>query len=285
MNNHGYFKEHKRFNQETSKSKYSKEHKGFSQYRKSFRTKTSKYKCSEEHKSFNLELVNLIQNGIAVSYNLGRLYENNLGLIYDTLVSSHIDLNGDLAEDLLQVAFFAIYDSAIKYDKNKGMQYLNYLKLWLIHYFYQELIRMNYSFKITDKAYYSAKRLGKLSDFRAMDLSYLSYQEISDGIEDGSLFYTIHYEDIYSNVLSKEFWEIVKKDLTEMNYEIIQLRFQENLSYAKIAMRYGIGKERVRLRVLRSLNKLKMNQDIQIIAEDWYNIDVARSLREDSEEV
>lgn len=119
MNNHGYSKEHKRFNQETSKSKYSKEHKGFSQYRKSFRTKTSKYKCSEEHKSFNLELVNLIQNGIAVSYNLGRLYENNLGLIYDTLVSSHIDLNGDLAEDLLQVAFFAIYDSAIKYDKNK----------------------------------------------------------------------------------------------------------------------------------------------------------------------
>ena len=284
MNNHGYSKEHKRFNQETSKSKYSKEHKGFSQYRKGFNKETSKHKCSKNHKSFNLELVNLIQNGIAVSYNLGRLYENNLGLIYDTLVSSHIDLNGDLAEDLLQVAFFAIYDSAIKYDKNKGMKYLNYLKLWLIHYFSQELIRMNYSFKITDKAYYSAKRLGKLSDFRAMDLSYLSYQEISDGIEDGSLFYTIHYEDIYSNVLSKEFWEIVKKDLTEMNYEIIQLRFQENLSYAKIAMRYGIGKERVRLRVLRSLNKLKKNQDIQIIAEDWYNIDVARSLREDSEE-
>ena len=50
-------------------------------------------------------------------------------------------------------------------------------------------------------------------------------------------------------------------------------------------MRYEIGKERVRLRVLRSLNKLKKNQDIQIIAEDWYNIDVARSLREDSEEV
>lgn len=182
MNNHGYSKEHKRFNQETSKSKYSKEHKGFSQYRKGFSKETSKHKCSKNHKSFNLELVNLIQNGIAVSYNLGRLYENNLGLIYDTLVSSHIDLNGDLAEDLLQVAFFAIYDSAIKYDKNKGMKYLNYLKLWLIHYFYQELIRMNYSFKITDKAYYSAKRLGKLSDFRAMDLSYLSYQEISDGI-------------------------------------------------------------------------------------------------------
>lgn len=233
-------------------------------------------------KQFNLELINLIQNGIAVSYNLERLYENNIGFIYDTMMDCNISTNSDLAKDLAQVAFFAIYDSAIKFDKSKGLSYLNYLNLWLIHYFYRELLRMKYSFKITNTAYYNAKHLDKLSDFYAMDLSYLENHEILDGIADGSLMYTIHYEDIYSNALTKELWKIVENSLTKMNYEIILLRFKDRLKYAQIAEKYSIGKDRVRLRVLRSLKKLKYNKDIQIIAEDWYNIDVARSLREDS---
>lgn len=103
-------------------------------------------------KQFNLELINLIQNGIAVSYNLERLYENNIGFIYDTMMDCNISTNSDLAKDLAQVAFFAIYDSAIKFDKSKGLSYLNYLNLWLIHYFYRELLRMKYSFKITNTA-------------------------------------------------------------------------------------------------------------------------------------
>ena len=78
-------------------------------------------------KQFNLELINLIQNGIAVSYNLERLYENNIGFIYDTMMDCNINTNSDLAKDLAQVAFFAIYDSAIKFDKSKSLSYLNYL--------------------------------------------------------------------------------------------------------------------------------------------------------------
>lgn len=238
-------------------------------------------KIKKDKKQFNLELINLIQNGISVSYNLGRLYENNLGFIYETMINCNISPSSNLAEDLAQVAFFAIYDSAIKYDVSKGMSYLNYLNFWLIHYFYKELLRMKYSFKITNTAYYAAKRLGKISDFYAMDLSYLENSEILDGIADGSLLYTIRYEDIYTNDLIKEFWKIVENSLTKMNYEIILLRFRDGLKYAQIAEKYSIGKDRIRMRVIRSLKRLKYNRDIQIIAKDWYNIDVERSLRED----
>ena len=230
---------------------------------------------------FNLELVNLIQNDIAVSYNLERLYENNKGFIYEVMGNCNISANSNLAEDLAQTAFFAVYDSAIKYNASKGLSYVGYLNLWLIHYFYQELIRMKYSFRITNTAYYAAKRLGRLSDFYAMDLSYLERSQILDGIADRSLLYTIRYEDIYSNALAKEFWKIVENSLTKMNYEIILLRFRDNLKYAQIAEKYNIGADRVRMRVIRSLKRLKYNTDIQIIAEDWYNIDVERSLREE----
>ena len=236
---------------------------------------------TQDKKQFNLELINLIQNGIAVSYNLGRLYENNLGFIYEAMMNCNVSTNSDLAEDLAQIAFFAIYDSAIKYDITKGLSYLSYLNLWLIHYFFQELLRMKYSFRITNTAYYAAKRIGKLSDFYAMDLSYLEKTEILDGIANGSLLYTIRYEDFYNNNLTKEFWKIVENSLSKMNYEIIVLRFKDRLKYAQIAEKYSIGKDRVRMRVIRSLRKLKNNVEIQVIAEDWYNIDVARSLRED----
>lgn len=224
-------------------------------------------------RDYNWELVNLIQNRISIKYNLERLYNNNLGFIHKTIRQCNV-LNNDLKDDLLQVAFFAVYDSAVKFDLDKETNYLYYLRLWLIHYFYQELLRMQYSFRISERAYKEAKRLDKLSTFRAVDISYLTTADITYGIENGSLVSTLHFEDFCKNSLSKEIWSIVKKSITPKNYVILIDRFVNQLSYECIGKKYGIGKERVRLRVLRSLNKLKDNKELQIIAMDWYGIKI-----------
>lgn len=224
-------------------------------------------------KSFNLELVALIQNNIAIKYNLERLYFNNKGFIKKII--KHCNINDpELEKELMQIAFFAVYDSAIKFDFNKSNNYLFYLKKWIIHYFYQDLLRMRYSFRITDAAYKEAKKLDKLATFRAVDLSYLSSSDVALGITNGSLITYLHVEDSFKDDLSKEIWKIVKDNVTPMNYQILIYRFANKMSYKQIGECYGVGKERIRLRVLRSLNKLRNVTELQIIAKDWYNIKV-----------
>lgn len=222
-------------------------------------------------KSFNLELVNLIQNNISIKYNLERLYFNNLKFIKMVIKDCNVT-DSELEKELLQIAFFAVYDAAIKFDFSRSDNYLYYLHRWLIHYFYQDLLRMRYSFRITDSAYREAKRLGDLSTFRAVDLSYLSSSDVALGISNGSLVTYLHIEDRFRSDLSKEIWKIVRKNISEMNYQILIYRFVYQMSYKQIGDLYNIGKERIRLRVLRSLNRLKCVIELQIIAKDWYNI-------------
>lgn len=233
----------------------------------------------------NLKLVTLIQNDIAVSYNLERLYENNLGFIinqidnYDVV---HVDF--DFRKDLLQISLFAVYDAAIKFDFSQNVSYITYLKYWLLHYFHKEFMRVKFPFSITEKEYFKLKKLNRLADFHVMDLSYLERKDVIDGIAYGSLVASLHYEDFHRTTIVNDFWKLVKSLLTPMNYEIILLYFKDNLSYADIGRKYNIGRERVRRRIQYSLVRLKHSGKIQIIASDWYGIDVHRCLEEENRE-
>lgn len=224
----------------------------------------------KEVESFNLELIALIQNRIAVKYNLGRLYKNNLGFIHTVL--NRCGVKRVDREDLLQVAFFAVYDSAVKFDLVGGRSYLSYLEIWLIHYFYEELLRMRYSFRITHQAYKKAKELDSLASFVAIDFSVLTEGEILRGVADGSLATNLNFDDFFHTELREYIWKIVRENSTTTNYSILVEHYRNSLSYAKIGKGLGIGKDRVRRRVVRTQENLRRNRDLQIIAKDWFGI-------------
>lgn len=233
---------------------------------------------------YNLKLVTLIQNDIAVSYNLERLYNYNLGFICTAINSFGVPVgNVEFRKDLLQVSFFAMYDAAIKFDFDKSSNFLTYLKYWLKHYFHMEFMRTQIPFSLSESEYFKIKRLGNLANFRTVDLGYLAKKDVIEGIADRSLFYTFQYEDFHRNTLTQDFWKLVESLLTKTNYEIILLRYKEKLTYSQIGEIYGIGKERVRKRILNSLTRLRHSGKIQIIASDWYGINVTKCLQEENQ--
>ena len=77
--------------------------------------------------------------------------------------------------------------------------------------------------------------------------------------------------------MSKHYDEQFKKEIAK--------EYINGASVKELHEKYGVNKTSIydwSRKYSNECHNTTYNKDIQIIAEDWYNIDVARSLREDS---
>lgn len=75
----------------------------------------------------NEEIVSFIQKGVDVAENQERLWENNKGMVYQTIRQCGIFGDGkDLADDLAQQGFIGLANAALKYNPDGGAGFLGY---------------------------------------------------------------------------------------------------------------------------------------------------------------
>lgn len=78
----------------------------------------------------NEELIEQIRSGGDRAQLLGQLYDQNRGLIYQT-VRPFQGSGGSDIDDLMQSAFFGLCEAADRYDPDKGTQFVTYLPYWV----------------------------------------------------------------------------------------------------------------------------------------------------------
>lgn len=216
---------------------------------------------NEKNKSY----VVLIRSGINVRENMYKLYEENFGFVVYFIRRCKIPQSR--FNDCTQLAYLALYDAVINFKFIHKMSFINYYKKWMIHYFYEDMLLMGYPMRITKtsvKEVDSTKWIS-IDEQAIVEIDNHEGHRLTDSI---SLF-SIMQSDLVSTI-----WTLVDSELNEKNYYIIQQRFIHKRTLSSIGEELGIGKERVRLRILRSLNKLSKNKDLQQIAIDWFEIDV-----------
>lgn len=150
-------------------------------------------------------------------------------------------------DDYLQLAYLALYKHIRGY-KNTGYSFLAYYKQWIFHYVYMYNCRMQFPLKIP------------VTEFK----DYISLDKESEEIG------TSYSMDFTDNVLTEVFWEIVESSVGKMNSDILKLRYNHDMNFAAIGRIYNIGRERVRQRVLRSIERLRKDTNIKKIADEFY---------------
>lgn len=79
----------------------------------------------------NEELVKKIQQGINQTDNMELLYTKNRGFIYK--IASRYTFNQDDIEDLLQEAYFGLYEAVKRYEDTAGVLFMSYAAYWIRH--------------------------------------------------------------------------------------------------------------------------------------------------------
>lgn len=78
----------------------------------------------------NEEIIDRIQSGYSVTFNLEILYTNNLPLIR-LFLNPYIRLNPQDEEDLLQEAFLGLVDAVNHYEPDRGVLFMSYAEYWI----------------------------------------------------------------------------------------------------------------------------------------------------------
>lgn len=164
------------------------------------------------------------------------LYTNNKGII--VRAARRFARVQEDYEDLLQIAIFAVMDAVNAFDGK--YRFTTYLKWTLHHQFYKF---------ITEQYRFSSAAL---------------IEEIEDGLV---------YQDDESAVASSMLIQILdcmKQTLSKKNYAIMLEHLCLGKNFAEIGRDLGIGRERVRMREVRSIKKLRENEDLKKIAAEYF---------------
>lgn len=214
----------------------------------------------------NLRYVVLIRSGINIQKNLLALYDTNKGFIVH--IAKQFDIPNHRYDDCMQLAYLALIDAVANYKFIYNSSFINYYQKWLKHYFYKDFVKMSYPMCL------NSHNIKNIDQLKFYSLEELFVEQSGESLQYTSLTDSINVFDILEDDIINAIWNIVHDSLSEINYYVIVQRFKHNRTLESIAKSLGIGKERVRLRILRSLKKLRFNDDLRQIAIDWYAIRV-----------
>ncbi|MDF2537715.1 MAG: hypothetical protein K0S76_736 [Herbinix sp.] len=261
----------------------------------------------------NEELVDRIQQGIDPGVCMEQLYRQNYGYIYK--IAHRLAYSDDI-EDLLQEAYFGLYEAVQRYENTAGVLFMSYASFWIKQsikrykeksgrciripsgmqeqiYKYKKLISA-YQTQIgrmpTDKeccrylgcgikALESIKKTYEADNIQSLD-DYLP------GTEDLILEESIpdHGVDVENNIVDgmiekakrTELWQIVKDNVCDNENAVITARFRKNMSLEAIGQLMGLTRERVRQIEANGLRKLRRSRVLQLL-EEKFEINYARA--------
>ena len=259
----------------------------------------------------NEELVALIQNGENVSENMGLLYQQNKGLIYQiTKDYSSFMKDSEGMQDLMQESYFGLYTAVFDYDASLGFKFMSCAK-WLIKRHIRQYIKRYGNVKrippsIFDKisAYNKVKAELQQSHgctptdaelMEALGMDEADFQELQRTVRENTCYSlesmissetgkTLNelvadsfdleeetIEEMTRQQVNQEIWQQVDK-LTDEQQEIIKKSILENESLRQIAREWKTSHVRVSREKKKALDILKSNSVMQEAART-YGID------------
>lgn len=192
-----------------------------------------------------------------------QLWEANLGFT-NYKINSYERFKSPLLQkdDMIQISYFAMCEAVKAYHPAAGVSFLAYYAKWIVSFTYRQELLMHRGYQMP----INYKRL-----------SCLPYVIEEDYRDNDSLAYNLGGEIFRRNPTAEvrhAIWSVVFSELDSKNATILFQRFYENKTLEEIGKEYRIGKERVRRRIDRSLQKLKNSDVLRTIAADFYDLNV-----------
>lgn len=251
----------------------------------------------------NEEIVDQIQNGYSVTFNLELLYTSNLPLIR-LFLKPYIRIKPEDEEDLLQEAYIGMIDAISHYQPDKGILFMSYAEHWIkqrarTYISKDKSIRIPGHFKEQINRYKkSVQEYEQLYNRNPSDLDMCKYMNVSleqieklkiwmqdvkslddtiscngdsftiaDTIADDFSIEDSVIDDQYKIYEQQTLWEIVDKHVDSEQQSVIKQIFKENKTYKAIAEDTKISVDKVRKLKETGLKKLRSPKAIKEIRE------------------
>lgn len=253
----------------------------------------------------NEELVGLIQQGIDVQENMGKLYEQNKKIIYKFVLpysSNRVEI-----DDLMQEAYFGIHQAALKFNMKSEYKFITYAGWWIkckISKYYMdnkntkglpahiiEKISKYYKFirnyeldnnekpndnEIMDYLEINENQLKSLKKYIAENNEISLQTVLSD--EKNMVENVIANDDnteeevcekIFYQQIKKEIWDEVSK-LPEKTANIVEQKYKYNKTITDIAKEQKVSYQRIGQIEYEGLKILKEKENLKQIADEYY---------------
>lgn len=253
----------------------------------------------------NEELVEQIQKGINVSVNMEQLYLQNKGVIYKIArrYSNYVNI-----EDLMQEGYIGLHEAVSKYSSDREVKFITYASFWLQRAMESCLERqggvvraprdLNQMITKYKRAVNSVeKQTGKEPSDKELCLSlgisqislnnvkwYISCFSNLESLEEAILDtegLTLcdaipGNDDVENEVINKivhndisDLWNIVDMNTNAQEYEVICLRYRNNMTLQAIGDKLGITREGVRKIENKCLRKLRVPRIRRLLEDDF----------------
>lgn len=253
----------------------------------------------------NEELVEQIQKGINVSVNMEQLYLQNKGVIYKIArrYSNYVNI-----EDLMQEGYIGLHEAVSKYSSDREVKFITYASFWLQRAMEKclehqggvvraprDLRQMITKYKKVVDAI--EKQTGREPSDKELCLSLGISQSSLDNVRwyvscfsnleslEGTITDTEGLalcdaipgnDDVENEVINKivdndisDLWNIVDMNTNAQEYEVICLRYRNNMTLQAIGDKLGITRERVRQIENKCLRKLRVPRIRRLLEDDF----------------
>lgn len=257
----------------------------------------------------NEELVIKIRNGYSVTNNMQKLYENNLPLI--TMYIKKYSVYEPM-EDLLQEAYFGLWDAVQHYESVENVLFMTYASYWIKQavvryiekcgsvvripsYAKQRIIRYK---KIVDKL---TQEQGKtpadkevaeymkiplqtveeikvyMQDISSLDMPFGEDNDLTlcDNVQDDFNLENTVIDNLYDEYSKSELWGIVEHYTDDRECDVIKNYFLYNKTMPQIAKEYGLTTERIRIIKNNGLRRLKAGRAKRELLEKFDVLDAS----------
>lgn len=247
----------------------------------------------------NEEIVLQIHQGVNTVNNMESLYINNKSFIYK--IANRYAGYAEI-EDLMQEAYFGLYEAVKRYEGDKEIKFLTYAEYWIRQSIrryiekYSRNVRMSatlqqkvYQYKQIIKAYerelnrrpttnelcyyldISEKQLDRVIMANQEEVSLNATLKDSedritmeDTIEAPDNVEETIIEEVYQEQLKRDLWDMVHAVCDEAEAQIITNRYQNNLSIQSTSDNIGISKEEAKQQERKALRKLRCSPSIRV---------------------
>jgi len=261
----------------------------------------------------NEELVRLIQQGIDPTDNIEQLYNQNHNYIWKI---ARKYAQGDDMDDLMQEAYFGLYEAIKRYEETAGVLFLSYASFWIrqvikryqdncgrcvrlpvglqgLMYKYKRITgaylkefgrspttaELCYYLEVSEKVLEGVSKAVAGGDIKSLDEIIPGTDDFSrgDSIEDPEAAFEDNVIDRMNEEAKKaELWKIVENNLSKEQNTTIVSRYRDNLTLSDTGKLLGVTRERVRQHETRALKILRLPRVVSEM-ENKFEINMAKA--------
>lgn len=166
--------------------------------------------------------------------------------------------------DFEQLAFLAILETAQAY-KIGYAEVSTFKALWkkyILKEYFDFRLETQMTMRVSRSTYTKLKATTGINNSLLQPVKY----EL-DTVKGSNLFIEIERE-----MLNDTLWQLVRESLNYRDYQILYRYYKKEQNLKQIANDFNLTSEAIRKRKIRSLQKLKENKYLQILAADYYGL-------------